>query len=414
MARMNVSTKRWIILILICCINLCAGSIYTWSVLSAAAAQELTIITGHLISAANLAIAFGVANSVGPIPMILGGAFNDRYGPRLVIITGGLLIGIGLCFCGWATSVTQIVIGYGLLFGLGLGLAYGAGISTAIKYFPDKRGFAGGLVTAVYGFSSVIVPPIAQVLTQHYGIMNTFVILGTVFALVIMFCGYFCERCPEDFNRLNKHGDEKTCIAVTGLTWRQMLASPIFWPMIALLMCGAVSAMMILSQAASIAQNEIGMNATSAAAAVSTIAFFNMAGRLVAGTLSDKLGRIGVLMFGLIFSALGLIVLMYSGQGDYVFFYCGCILIGISFGTFMSIYPGFTADRFGAKYAGVNYGIMFSGFSVAGLMGPIIMQQMIANGMDFAACCQVGITFCVLGFVFALINKRMIEHKKVQ
>ena len=148
-------------------------------------------------------------------------------------------------------------------------ITYGAGISTAIKYFPDKRGFAGGLVTAVYGFSSVIVPPIAQVLTQHYGIMNTFVILGTVFALVIMFCGYFCERCPEDFNPLKKHGDEKTCIAVTGLTWRQMLASPIFWPMIALLMCGAVSAMMILSQAASIAQNEIGMNATSAAAAVS-------------------------------------------------------------------------------------------------------------------------------------------------
>ena len=245
MARMDVSTKRWIILILICCINLCAGSIYAWSVLSAAAAQELTVITGHLISAADLAIAFGVANSVGPIPMILGGAFNDRYGPRLVIITGGFLIGLGLCFCGWATSVTQIVIGYGLLFGLGLGLAYGAGISTAIKYFPDKRGFAGGLVTAVYGFSSVIVPPIAQVLTQHYGIMNTFVILGTVFALVIMFCGYFCERCPDDFNPLNKHGDEKTCIAVTGLTWRQMLASPIFLPMIALLMCGAVSAMMI-------------------------------------------------------------------------------------------------------------------------------------------------------------------------
>ena len=92
MARMDVSTKRWIILILICCINLCAGSIYAWSVLSAAAAQELTVITGHLISAADLAIAFGVANSVGPIPMILGGAFNDRYGPRLVIITGGLLI----------------------------------------------------------------------------------------------------------------------------------------------------------------------------------------------------------------------------------------------------------------------------------------------------------------------------------
>ena len=87
--------KRWLILFIICVINLCAGSIYAWSVLSAAAAVSLSESTGTVITASDLAIAFGVANSVGPIPMILGGAFNDKYGPRLVIMTGGLLIGLG-------------------------------------------------------------------------------------------------------------------------------------------------------------------------------------------------------------------------------------------------------------------------------------------------------------------------------
>lgn len=402
----NKVVNRWIILFLICCINLCAGSIYAWSVLSAEAALAISDISGQTITAADLAIAFGVANSVGPIPMILGGAFNDRYGPRLVIVTGGLLIGLGYCLCGWASSVGEIVFGYGILFGLGLGLAYGAGISTAVKYFPDKRGFAAGLVTAVYGFSSVLVPPVAQTLTENVGIMNTFVILGLTFGAVIISCGFFCERCPDDFLT------GRTSIAlkeapVSGLTWKQMLASPIFWPMIALLMCGAVSAMMILSQAAGIAQTVIGMTPVAAAGAVSTIAFFNMAGRLIAGTLSDRFGRLFVLVIGLLFSLVGLLALMMTSKENITLFYLGCICIGISFGTFMSIYPGFTADRFGAKYAGVNYGIMFSGFSVAGLIGPIIMQQILSHGLSFAHCCLTGMVFSASGLFFAWLYRKM-------
>lgn len=119
----QLERKRWLILILICLLNLCAGSIYAWSVLSTAAAQALTASTGQTVTAADLAIAFGVANSVGPLPMILGGAFNDRFGPRWVIVSGGILLGAGLFFCGLADSARDIILSYGILFGLGLGLA---------------------------------------------------------------------------------------------------------------------------------------------------------------------------------------------------------------------------------------------------------------------------------------------------
>lgn len=399
----SLEKKRWYILSIICLINLCAGSIYAWSVLSAAAAESLSASTGTVITASDLAIAFGVANSVGPVPMIFGGAFNDKYGPRLVIMTGGLLIGLGLCGCGLASSVMEITVAYGLVFGLGLGLTYGAGISTAVKYFPDRRGLAGGLVTAAYGFSSVLVPPIAQSLTERIGIMQTFIFLGIAFGAVIMTGSIFCQRCPDNFlpngTKINTHSTPK------GQTWREMLTSPIFYPMIALLMCGAISGMMILSQAASIAKNEIGMGLAAATGAVSTIALFNMAGRLAAGFLSDSLGRIGVLLAALACSAIGLFVLMNSTHGDTVMFYFGCVLIGMSFGAFMAIYPGFTTDQFGAQHAGVNYGIMFSGFSLAGLLGPILMQYMQSLGFTFAQCCMAGIAFCGLGGVFAFIYK---------
>ena len=399
--------KRWLILFIICVINLCAGSIYAWSVLSAAAAVSLSESTGTVITASDLAIAFGVANSIGPIPMILGGAFNDKYGPRLVIMTGGLLIGLGLCGCGFASSVMEMTIAYGLVFGLGLGLAYGAGISTAVKYFPDRRGLAGGLVTAAYGFSSVLVPPIAQALTEQFGIMQTFIVLGVVFGAIIMTGSIFCQRCPDNF--LPAGMQVKTHTNSQGKTWQEMLTSPVFYPMIALLMCGAISGMMILSQAASIAKVEIGMSTAAATGAVSTIALFNMAGRLTAGFLSDSLGRIGVLLAALACSTLGLLVLINSGYGDTLMFYLGCVLIGIAFGAFMAIYPGFTTDQFGARHAGVNYGIMFSGFSLAGLSGPILMQYMQNTGLSFAQCCMAGIAFCVMGGVFAYIYARLIN-----
>ena len=136
---LQLEKRRWWILAVIGLINLCAGSIYAWSVLAAASAAKLSSVLGTAVTPGDLAIAFGVANAVGPIPMILGGAINDRFGPRTVIVAGGFLMGLGLICCGLAESVGTLIAAYGGLFGLGLGLTYGACITTAVRYFPDRR-----------------------------------------------------------------------------------------------------------------------------------------------------------------------------------------------------------------------------------------------------------------------------------
>ena len=407
----RLTRRRWLILAVICLINLCAGSIYAWSVLASAAAAHFTAELGTIVTPGDLAVAFGVANAVGPIPMILGGAVNDRFGPRAVIMGGGLLIGLGLVLCGMAASPSSITLAYGGCFGLGLGLTYGACITTAIRYFPDRRGMAGGIVTAAYGMSSVLVPPVAQQLIEAVGIMNTFMVLGCVFGAVIMTGALACRRCPPDFVPVGMQ-QVRSAQTVSGKTWREMLASPIFYPMIVLLLCGALSGMMIISQAASIAKNNIGMGPAAAAAAVSVIALFNMAGRLAAGMLSDRLGRLAVLMTALVLSACGLGVLMTAGTGDNAAFYLGCVLVGLSFGAFMAIYPGFTADRFGTAHTSVNYGIMFCGFAAAGFGGPTLMREMQAAGMDFAACCMMALGFCVVGLMTALVCRIMMKKSQ--
>lgn len=401
--------RRSFILAVISLVNLCAGSLYAWSVLSAAAADHLTLLSGRTVTAGELAAAFSLANSIGPVPMILGGLFNDRFGPRLLIMTGGLMMGAGLVLSGFAQSAETIIFGYGLLYGLGLGFAYGAGISTVMKYFPDRRGFAGGVVTAAYGMSSVILPPIAQSMISSVGISDTFIILGITFAAVITAGGWFCRRPPENAlpagTTLSKEDH-------AGMNWRQMIANPLFPYMLSLLMCGAVSGMMILSQAAAIGRIQAGLSAGAAAAAVSTIALFNMAGRLVAGTLSDRFGRLAVLSGGLILSALGLLMLSLASPEAPLWFYAGCILVGIAFGTFLSVYPGFTADRFGTAHASVNYGIMFTGFALAGMAGPALMHGMRGAGFSFAACFGVAALFCFAGLFLARRCAHIIKARR--
>ena len=140
---MNLTKKRWIILVASCLINLCIGSLYAWSVFATPMAEYLTMITGNEVK--GLAIIFTIANSVGPVTMISGGAINDKLGPKWVIFIGGLLFGGGMILSGFATSIGMLTMTYGLGVGLGVGMVYGCTVSNSVKFFPDRKGLIGGI-----------------------------------------------------------------------------------------------------------------------------------------------------------------------------------------------------------------------------------------------------------------------------
>ena len=106
---MNLTKKRWIYLVLCCLINLCLGSIYAWSVFATPMAEHLTKFAHHMLTTGDLAIVYTIANAVGPITMISGGFFNDKFGPKAVIFTGGLMFGLGLIASGFVHSVGMLV-----------------------------------------------------------------------------------------------------------------------------------------------------------------------------------------------------------------------------------------------------------------------------------------------------------------
>lgn len=407
----KLTSKRWLILIASCLINLCIGSVYAWSVFAKPEAAWLSNF-GRELTAGDLSIVFTVANSVGPITLISGGFINDKLGPKWVIFSGGLMFGVGMILSGLSTALWQLVIFYGLFCGLGIGLVYGCTISNSVKFFPDKRGLIGGIATASYGISSVLIPPVANALISSSGVKMAFIILGGAFLVIICLGSFLIEKCPAGFIPVGyiptaaggKAGSSRE------KNWKQMLADPVFYVMILMLTCGAVFGMMTISQASPIAENMIGMSVGAATAAVSILALFNAAGRVLAGWISDRIGRINTLFSMLILAVIGLALLYISGTGSVTTFYIGISVVGLCFGAFMGVFPGFTADQFGQMNNSVNYGIMFIGFALAGYVGPTIMSTVYRSTGDYHPAFLIAMGLAGVGIVLSLLYRKLSRH----
>ena len=410
----NISKRRWLVLLFACLTNLCLGSVYAWSVFAAPMAEYLGTITGTGITTADLAIVYTVANSVGPITMISGGWINDRFGPKKVILTGGVMFGCGMILAGLSTSVGMLMVTYGLLGGLGLGMAYGCTISCCVKFFPDKRGLIGGLTTAAYGFSSVLLPPMINLLVETVQVKMALILVGITFLVIISVSSLFMFSCPDGFVPEGWKAPEKQAGGQKekDKDWKEMLKSPIFYLMILLLMSGAFSGMMIISQASAVGMEMIGLSVAAAGIAVSVLALFNSFGRILAGFLSDKIGRVQTLTLACFLSVGGNVLLYLCGKGDLILFYIGISIVGICFGAFMGVFPGFTADQFGAAHNSVNYGIMFIGFAMAGYFGPTIMKNVYYKNGFYTQAFLIAAGLSVAGIILTVLYRMCKKREK--
>ncbi|MCR4833856.1 MAG: OFA family MFS transporter [Butyrivibrio sp.] len=390
--------NKYIALIACLVVNLCLGSIYSWSVFSQAMTVYLNEVYGMSLNPGDLAIVYTIANSVGPITMIAGGWINDKFGPRNVIIVGGIMFGGGMFMAGFAKSVAYLCLTFGVIGGLGLGMAYGSVISTAIRLFPEKRGLMGGIATAAYGISSVIVPPVVSSIVAASSAPFAFKVTGAAFLIIIvsaaMFLGDIKTPVASTIKPVTKSNDKQ---------WKDMLKMPVFYVMMLLLICGAFSGMMVISQASPIAVTMMGLSPANAAITVSVLALFNTAGRIVAGSLSDSIGRIGTLRLACVATAISELCLILSASYGLLLFFIGISIAGLSFGAFMGVYPGFTSDRFGLRNNSVNYGIMCIGFAFAGYIGPRIAKGTYDVTGSFKNAFVYAFVFSICGIVLTFI-----------
>lgn len=402
----NMELNRWRILIASTLINICVGAVYAFSIF----ALPLTNVFNATMP--EIMMAFTINAAISPIPMILGGKLVDKGGAKTAIILGGSMFGIGFILSGLATAPWMLYITYGLIAGIGQGVVYSATIGNTVKLFPDKRGLGTGIVTAGYGGGTIVIAPIANALITNNGVQSALVTLGIVFLVVILGASFLFQAAPvgyapKGWTPLVVAGAKKNGV---NIPWNEMLKKPIFYVIASLFLIGALSGMMVTSNASVIGQTMFGLSAATAALYVSLYSLSNCLGRVFWGAISDKIGRTKCLM--VIYIVIAAMMLTIALSTSVLGFAVAIVGIGLCFGGTMGIFPSIVGEKFGMKYYGVNYGVTFIGYSGAAFFGPRIANSVAAaNSGSFTNAFYIALVISLIGFALTFVFKAM-ENKK--
>ncbi|HTG02131.1 MAG TPA: OFA family MFS transporter [Nitrospirota bacterium] len=365
-----MGNKGWVVTIAGISLNLALGILYAWSMFS----KQLTEAVdkgGFGWSKTYATLPYTVAIACFAIMMVPAGRLQDRLGPRLVATVGALLCGLGLVIAGSSTtqSILPAILGFGVLGGAGIGLGYASATPAAVKCFPpEKKGLITGLVVAGFGLAPVYIAPLSKYLLGTYGISSSFRILGFAFIIVAGIAAQFI-RNPSAPATAAKSAAAKAA-APNDLTWREMLRTPSFYALYVQYACAATAGLMIIGHLAKIVAVQSGGAIKIGFLFVALLAIFNASGRVVAGIVSDYIGRIVTLVFVFIMQAM---VMAFFPQFTTVSgFLIGSALVGFNYGACLALFPATTADYWGTKNLGMNYGILFTSWGVGGIFGPML------------------------------------------
>lgn len=404
---MNKSLNRWQVIAASTAILLCTGAVYAFSVF----ANPLSSQTGWTMP--QIMMAFTINSAIGPIPMILGGYLVDKGFVKWTIALGAFVFALGFFLTGFVSSPIMLYLTYGLMAGLGQGFAYSGALSNILRLFPDKRGLASGILTAGMGFAAVIASPIASYLIQTHDAKFAFRAIGLAYLIIVGLASFFIKPAPAGYKpegweppaQIQNNGS-------INRNWLQMLKTPVFYIVISMFFVGAFSGLMIASQASPIGQTMFGLAPATAALYVSLYSISNSSGRLIWGTVSDKIGRSKTLM--IIFSVVAFSLFILTIIPGQFGFSLGIIGLGICFGGVMGVFPSIVMENYGPANQGVNYGIVFTGYSLAAFFAPRVAVQMAAaNNGNYSQAFYVAIALSLVGLVLSVLYSK-ISKKGVQ
>ncbi|MDF2486143.1 MAG: yhjX [Herbinix sp.] len=350
---MKLKSKRVIPVIAAIAIQLCLGTAYVWSIFQSGIANS---IFGGDNAAAGLS--FSLLLAMLAVGGTLGGKLQVRFGPRIIVISGGIVLALGFFLASFVTASAPWLLWmtYGIMGGIGMGLTYSTTIACVQKWYPDKRGFITGLIVAALGFGGVVFTPAIEFLIEYFGgigvgELKTFMVLSLIFIVVCTIGGFFIVNPPNGYipegytppvvNSANANYD---------YTPGQVLRMPQFYIVIIAMMLACMGGLMMIGFAKPIAIAK-GM-ASTATVGVLIISMCNSFGRLFWGWVSDKLGRKQTII--ILLAGTALLSLSVNMAISY-FIYILIGLIGFLYGGFLSTFPSLTADLFGSKYMATNF-----------------------------------------------------------
>ncbi|WP_066054318.1 L-lactate MFS transporter [Robertmurraya korlensis] len=368
--------NRWLVVLGAVLIQINLGAVYAWSLFN----QPLIDKFGW--AREDVVVTFSITIAVFAFATIFAGRLQDQIGPRWVATIGGLLLGIGLMLSSQATSLVQLYLFYGVIGGIGIGMTYVCPLSACVKWFPDKRGFISGVAVAGFGLGGLIYKPLIGYFIELSGVSSSFMYLGIIYLVLVIAGAQLLKNPTEEqvlkYQPVQQEANNlpKTHIDTNNqFTPKQMLRTHQFYLLWFMFLFGSVSGLMVISFAVDIGVDMANLELEQAGNAVMVIALFNAAGRIVLGKLSDRFGRKNTLMA--IYGLTAVIMFyMSTGMMNYPLFLMAVSLIGFCFGGFLALFPSVTADYFGVRNLGSNYGFMYQAYGLSAFVGPIVVKSL--------------------------------------
>lgn len=396
MSEQKVMNRWWVVFGAIL-IQLCLGAIYAWSAFTG----KLTAADGTFqFSKTQTQVIFSLGlASFAAVMALIAGKWQAKVGPRIVGITGGVVMGLGYIIGGLSgSSFWGILIGVGLLGGAGIGLGYVCPIATCVKWFPDKKGMITGLAVAGFGFGALIwikltsgfvfgpvnlTPGWQGLYGAGWTVSNVFILYGVLFAALVGLGSIVMVNPPDGWKPKGWTPPTGAAASSSGqkaFTVNQMVRTPQYWSLFLTFMVGATAGLMVIGVIGLFGRDVLttrgGLEATNATIIAGTAmglfyALMNGLGRIIWGSLSDKLGRKNSIVLMCLLQGTIMIAFYFIGAMEWGL-YLGAAIIGFNFGGNFALFPAATADFFGNKNVGTNYPWVFMAYGVGGIVGPIL------------------------------------------
>jgi MFS transporter, OFA family, oxalate/formate antiporter len=401
--------NRWVILVCAVLVQLAIGSVYAWSVF----AKALQSDQAFGWSKSEAAVPFSVVIGMIFIGTYVGGRLQDARGPRVVAMTGGVIYAVGVILASFAQSPDSLwllVLGYGVIGGFGLGMVYIVPIAMLQKWFPDKPGLITGLAVAGFGFGAVITAPVGQALIDQSPSVPTkaFLWLGIGYLVILLLCtsAFRNPAVVPDVTGAASTGAAQA--PVEGATSRdftqgEALHTKQWYLLTAILTMSVTAGISLIAVAAGTATDVAGYSAAAAAALVGALGLFNGAGRIFWGWISDLVGKMPAFLG--ILGIQGVCLLLIPHAGNAVLFAVLSALVYLCYGGAFGTMPSTAGAFFGVRNVGAIYGLMLIGWSIGGVVGPLLIASLIGSEKAYTLGFTVIGVITLVALILPLITK---------
>lgn len=374
-------------------INLALGILYAWSIFKSAIEKDFGW------DPARLNDPYAVCCLVFSFVMILGGRCQDRFGPKWTAMLGGVLVAAGLGISSQSSDYLVWVLGFGVLAGIGIGFGYSAATPPALKWFPaSMTGKIAGVVVAGFGLAPLYIAPLTDLLLKKGGVGFATLFYSLFFLISVCGLAMLLKNPEEKALGVGKNSPAlQVSVQPLGLFVRKDFY--LLW-MIYFIASGA--GLMVISSINGMAKKSMGEMAF---LAVVVLALGNASGRVVAGFVSDKIGRKATLLGVTILQAICMLLAVPVTEtlSFPILLVLLATAIGFHYGANLCLFPAFAKDLYGLKNFGVNYGILFTAWGAGGFVLSRLQQMLKASSGNFRSSFLVAAAFLVVGALLTLL-----------